>query len=231
MKVDLMACAEPKKKKITNDFQFKSFLKYKTGLTIEIQRLMKNTHNIIILLLVTITIVFTSCRICSQSGIRYLRKNKSSSKHSTAKNELNEKSRKRDDRISSNDSKTVIKMEKKNGVYQIPVEINGVEMSFIFDTGAGLISISQTEATFLYKQGKLDDEDFIGTANFTDANGDISEGTIIMLDEVKIGNKTITNIKASVVHNMRAPLLIGQSALEKFGKISIDYDRNVIIFE
>lgn len=127
--------------------------------------------------------------------------------------------------------KTIIKMTKKDGVYMIPVDINDVEMFFIFDTGAGLISISETEASFLYKQGKLTDEDFIGTANFVDANGDISEGTIIMLKSVKIGDRVLSNIEASVVHNMKAPLLFGQSALEKFGKISIDYNKGQIIFE
>jgi aspartyl protease family protein len=127
--------------------------------------------------------------------------------------------------------KTVVKIKKVNGVYEIPTEINGVEMYFIFDTGAGLISISETEAIFLYKQGKLTQDDIIGKANFSDANGDISEGTIINLKTVKIGNRILENIQASVVHNLGAPLLMGQSALEKFGKISIDYQNSEITFE
>lgn len=104
-------------------------------------------------------------------------------------------------------------------------------MTFIFDTGAGLISISATEAAFLYKQGKLKEQDFIGKANFVDANGDISEGTIINLSTIKIGDRVISNIQASVVDNMVAPLLFGQSALEKFGKVSIDYSKMEITFE
>lgn len=130
-----------------------------------------------------------------------------------------------------NDEKVVVKIKKVNGVYEIPTEINGVSMYFIFDTGAGLISISETEAIFLLKQGKLSEDDILGKANFTDANGDISEGTIINLKTVKIGNRVLENIEASVVHNLGAPLLMGQSALEKFGKISIDYKRNEITFE
>jgi aspartyl protease family protein len=126
---------------------------------------------------------------------------------------------------------TSVKMEKRNGVYQIPVTINGSEMYFIFDTGAGMISISSVEATFLYKQGRLKDEDFVGKADFLDANGNISEDAIIVLKEVTIGNRTIRNIQASVVGNAKAPLLFGQSALEKFGKISIDYGKGEISFE
>jgi aspartyl protease family protein len=122
-------------------------------------------------------------------------------------------------------------MEKKNGVYKIPVELNGAKMYFIFDTGASIISISETEAAFLIKQGTLTEADVVGTANFSDANGDISEGTIINLKTVKIGNITLNNIEASIVHNSIAPLLFGQSALEKFGKISIDYKKGEITLE
>lgn len=104
-------------------------------------------------------------------------------------------------------------------------------MNFIFDTGASIISISATEAMFLYKQGTLKEEDFIGNVNFQDATGAISEGTIIRLKSVKIGNKTLENVRASVVHNNEAPLLFGQSALAEFGKISIDYKKNEITFE
>lgn len=133
----------------------------------------------------------------------------------------------------NSDSKgqTIIKMRKVNGVYYIPCKINGSEMEFIFDTGAGLISISSAEAIFLYKQGKLTLDDIVGKANFSDANGDISEGTIIILRTVKIGDRILKNIEASVVLNLNAPLLMGQSALEKFGKISIDYQRGEITFE
>jgi aspartyl protease family protein len=161
---------------------------------------------------------FCGCSGCSRSGVgsRIQSRPKSSSPIAVT------------DR---NSGTNIVKMEKQNGVYEIPVEINGVPMYFIFDTGAGLISISVTEATSLYRQGKLTMDDIVGTADFTDANGDVSEGTVINLKEVKIGNKVLCDVKASVAGNLNAPLLIGQSALEKFGKISIDYQKNEITFE
>lgn len=127
-------------------------------------------------------------------------------------------------------SNEVVKMRKDGGVYLVPIEINGVSMEFIFDTGASIISLSDTEALFLWKQGKLKEEDFRGTQEFMDANGDINEGTIVNLRNVKIGNKIIHNIEASIVHNQIAPLLFGQSAMNKFGKITIDYNKNQITF-
>jgi aspartyl protease family protein len=127
--------------------------------------------------------------------------------------------------------RNVVRMEKINGVYQIPVLVNGVKMSFIFDTGASTISISGTEAIFLLKQGSLTLEDIKGVGTYSDANGDISEGTIIVLRSVQIGNRILTDIPASVVHNLTAPLLIGQSALEKFGTITIDNAKGQITFD
>ena len=116
----------------------------------------------------------------------------------------------------------VIRMREEGGVYVIPVKINGVPMDFIFDTGASYISISLTEANFLYKSGSLKDEDIVSTVDFQDAEGEISEGTIIKLRTVQLGSKTLYNVEASVVHNQRAPLLMGQSAISKFGKVTID---------
>lgn len=170
-------------------------------------------------LLLIITLFFPACSGCS----------KSAQKQAISRNQGQRESKL--ESRSSGDSKTIIKMDKINGVYQIPVEVNGVNMYFIFDTGASIISISDMEAGFLYKQGLLEQDDIIGTANFVDANGDISEGTIIILKSVKIGGRVLNNIEASVVHNLNAPLLFGQSALNKFGKISIDYDRGEITFE
>jgi aspartyl protease family protein len=128
--------------------------------------------------------------------------------------------------------KTTVKMSKVNGVYEIPAEINGTPMAFILDTGAQLISVSENEINLLHKQGKFSlQDDVTGTGDFVDANGDITEGTIIVLRSVKIGDRTLTDVEASVVHNLKAPLLMGLSALEKFGQISIDYKKEELTFE
>ena len=133
--------------------------------------------------------------------------------------------------IPESTDKTTVRFDHSEGVLKIPVTINGVEMYFIFDTGASLISISQSVADDLYNQGKLTDNDFIGKGRFSDANGDISEGTIINLSSVTIGNRQLNDVQACVIQGQNAPLLFGQSALQKFGKVSIDYEKNEITFE
>lgn len=130
-----------------------------------------------------------------------------------------------------NKGKTIVKMENNNGVKYIWVEINGIRLKFIFDTGASSICISSAEATVLYRQGTLQKDDILDTQYFIDATGEVSAGTRINLKTVKIGDRILRNIEATVIDNDEAPLLLGQSALEKFGKISIDNKNNLIIFE
>lgn len=131
----------------------------------------------------------------------------------------------------NNGSTNLVQMSYNQGVYEVPITINGTPMNFIFDTGASSISISATEAMFLYKQGTITDENILGTIFFQDATGTVSEGTQIILKSVKIGTREIYNVKASVVHNLEAPLLLGQSALGEFGKLTIDYNNKTISFE
>lgn len=133
--------------------------------------------------------------------------------------------------VSTEHRQVTIPIIRENGVITIPVTVNDVPMKFIFDTGASDISISLTEANFLAKQGSLTDDDVVGKSEFSDANGDISEGAIIRLRKVQLGNVILHNVQASVVMNQEAPLLFGQTALSKFGKVEIDYTNNKLIFE
>lgn len=125
-------------------------------------------------------------------------------------------------------AQTVIKMEKLNEVYVMPCIVNGLNLKFIFDTGASDVSISLTEALFMLKNDYLSETDLIGTEYYRIANGDVEEGTKIILKTIEIGNLKLNNVSASVVHNLNAPLLLGQSALSKLGKIEFDYSKGTL---
>jgi aspartyl protease family protein len=122
-------------------------------------------------------------------------------------------------------------MEIENGVRYVWIEVNGIRLRFIFDTGASSICISPIEASVLYRQGTLKKEDILSVEYFQDATGRISEGTKVNLRTVRIGDVVLENIEATVVDNVNAPLLLGQSVLENFGKIEIDNEKGQIIFK
>ena len=109
-----------------------------------------------------------------------------------------------------------------SGVYEVPCIINGLQLKFVFDTGASNVSISSVEAAFMLKNGYLKEEDIRGKEYFSTATGEIREGAKLNLREIKIGDAILKNVEASVVQNQQAPLLLGQSVLERFGTITID---------
>jgi len=120
-------------------------------------------------------------------------------------------------------------MNKKNDVYTIPCKVNGLELDFIFDTGASNVSLSLTEALFMLKNGKLNEEDIIGSSYAQLANGDITENTIIIIKEIEISGLKLNNVRANIVHKLEAPLLLGQSAISKLGKIELDGNKLTIL--
>ena len=117
------------------------------------------------------------------------------------------------------------------GTFEIPCEINGLPLQMIFDTGASDVSISSVEANFMLKNDYLADKDIKGKRYYQVASGQLSEGTVITLREVKIGDAVLHNVEASVVKNQKAPLLFGQSAMERFGAITIDNHNNKLIIK
>lgn len=121
-----------------------------------------------------------------------------------------------------------IPFTQESGVCKVKCAINGLPLHFIFDTGATDVSISSVEATFMAKNDFLSSSDIIGKQNYQTADGNITEGTVINLKDVKLGSLHLNNIKASVVRNQEAPLLLGQSVLSKLGKIEIDNTKNVL---
>ncbi len=115
-----------------------------------------------------------------------------------------------------------------NGVTTVKCSINGLPLTFVFDTGASDVSISQTEASFMYKNGYLSKKDIVGNSAYITADGSISIGTNIILQKIDFGGLELKAVRASVVGNQRAPLLLGQSVLQRLGKIEIDNQRQVL---
>ena len=117
---------------------------------------------------------------------------------------------------------------KDGNMCMVKCTINNLPLHFIFDTGASSISMSDVEATFMMKNGYLSSKDVVGKQHFLTADGSVSEGTVLNLRNVNFGGLNLDNIQASVVKNQRAPLLLGQTVMQKLGRIEIDNERRVL---
>ena len=122
-----------------------------------------------------------------------------------------------------------VKMQKDGSIYKIPCTVNGLRMKFVFDTGASNVSLSLTEANFMLENDYITKNDIIGMGKSTIANGSIVENTKINIREIEIGGIILKNVEAVVIHGFEAPLLLGQSAIEKLGKIQISGDELIIM--
>ncbi len=121
-----------------------------------------------------------------------------------------------------------IPFTKENGVYKVRCNINGLPLHFVFDTGASDVTISLVEANFMMKNGYLTSNDVVGSQRYMDANGDITVGTAINLRNVEFCGQHLENVRASVVRNQNAPLLLGQSVLGRLGRIEINNQQQVL---
>lgn len=122
-----------------------------------------------------------------------------------------------------------IKMKKINGVYVTPCKVNGLRLMFVFDTGASNVSISLSEALFMLKNGYLEESDLHGSSYSQIANGDIVKNTKVTIKEIVIGGIIIRDIDAIIIHELSAPLLLGQSAINKLGRIQLDGEYLLIL--
>lgn len=136
-----------------------------------------------------------------------------------------------DGSLSSEQSRKVSEIpftRESSGLCKVKCNINGLPLSFWLDTGASDVSLSIVEATFMVKNGYLTKDDVVGSSYYLDANGNVSDGTVINLRKVSFGDCELTNIKASVVGNIKAPLLLGQSVLSRLGSVEIDNQKQVL---
>lgn len=115
-----------------------------------------------------------------------------------------------------------------NGITKVDCTINGLPLNFIFDTGASDVTISQTEANFMFKNGYLAQKDIVGKQRYQTADGNISVGTVFILNKINFGGLELNSVRASVVANQKAPLLLGQTVLQRLGKIEIDNAKKVL---
>ena len=120
---------------------------------------------------------------------------------------------------------------KAGGTFNVDCSVNGLALNMIFDTGASDVSISKVEADFMLKNNYLSKDDIKGKQYYQTADGGISEGTVITLKEVRIGDAVLHNVNASVVKNQKAPLLLGESVLQRFGTFTVDNINSKLIIK
>lgn len=121
-----------------------------------------------------------------------------------------------------------ILLTKRDGVYMVPCSINGVKRSLVFDTGASTVTISMQLAELLYNSGKLKDSDIKGFGKSQTASGHIVDNMAIILRDVEISGFHLRNVDAVIIKGQNVPLLLGLSAIQKLGKVTLSGNKLII---
>lgn len=125
-------------------------------------------------------------------------------------------------------AQVTITMEQDGGVYKVPCVVNGAKMKFIFDTGAATVCLSESMAEYLLDNDYISKDDIIGLGASQVADGRIVDHVKINLKDIEIAGLHLKDVEAIVVEGQRAPLLLGQSAIQKIGRVSIEGNKLTI---
>jgi len=122
-----------------------------------------------------------------------------------------------------------IPLTNTNGIYTVPVLINGVlPLHFTVDSGAADVSLPADVFLTLLRTGTIGKEDYIGSGKYRLADGSTVESDRFYIRELRVGSYVVKRIAASVENVSSTPLL-GQSFLSKIGTWAIDNDRHVLV--
>lgn len=121
-----------------------------------------------------------------------------------------------------------INLFENGGVYLLNTSVNGIEQTFILDSGASDVSISPNLERELIAKEKIKKEDYVEPALYRIADGSIISARRVILKEIKIGEFIVKNVIATIGNNKNAPFLLGRGFLDNFSKWSIDNKKNIL---
>lgn len=124
----------------------------------------------------------------------------------------------------------------ENGLAEVQISLNGTPFNMWWDTGASITSISSLEFVKLMKEGKVNEEDKIGSVKASYADGSSGVEDVYQIKEIFIQGKDneyliLNDVAVSVSENIGAPLLIGQNVISNLPKHKFNDEAEVIEFD
>jgi predicted aspartyl protease len=122
-----------------------------------------------------------------------------------------------------------VKLERQGGTYAVPVLINrAITLKFVLDSGASDVLIPADVFLTLLRTGTVSESDFLGSQVYSLADDSKLKGTRFIIRELKVGDDVASNVVASV-GPVSGDLLLGLSFLSRFGSVTLDNERHVLI--
>jgi len=107
-------------------------------------------------------------------------------------------------------------------VYVVPVRFNDmITLSAIVDSGASDMSAPADVVLTLMRTKTITDQDFLGQQTYVLADGSKVPSQQFRIRSLKVGDKTVENVVASIA-SVNGEILLGQSFLNRFKSWSVD---------
>ncbi len=122
-----------------------------------------------------------------------------------------------------------VRLERQGGTYAVPVLINrAITLKFVLDSGASDVLIPADVFHTLIRTGTISESDFIGNQVYSLADGSKLNGSRFVIRELRVGDQVANDVIASV-GPVSGDLLLGLSFLSRFGTVTLDNQRHVLI--
>ncbi|NLN94864.1 MAG: OmpA family protein [Bacteroidales bacterium] len=118
------------------------------------------------------------------------------------------------------------------GEIYVPCILNRYNLIFTLNTNnKNDIELSLDQALKLLNDGAINRNDFEGDAEKIIGAGTIADKAVFTIRELRIGDKTVKDLKATINHRQSDPLSVGENILNQFGEFTINKENRQIIFK
>ncbi len=105
-----------------------------------------------------------------------------------------------------------------------------LSLDAIVDSGASDVSVPADIVSTLIRTKTVTQEDFLGKQTYVLADGSKVPSQQFRIRSLKVGNKIIDNVVASIA-SVKGDILLGQSFLSKFKSWSVDNEQHSLILQ
>ena len=128
--------------------------------------------------------------------------------------------------VSFSYSQTTVYFGNNYGVKVISCSLNGVDIDFVFDTGASSSTLSKKDYSKLVSQNG--EQEVVGRNSFEIASGDVVTSTTYIIDTLTIKDIALAKVKVDVLDSAVGSTLLGQNVFKRFKKYEIHPDHVVL---
>ena len=118
----------------------------------------------------------------------------------------------------------------KRGYFTFEANVDGYKETFTYSQNADF-SMSEATALRLLKEGRINRDNFEGDVTKILGTGSVANGAIVNIKEIRIANKTLSNVQVKVVQKMVENWVIGKKTISQMGNFEFDTKEKQLKFK